>query len=288
MVDMKANPNKSAATHFGRQMQKERMAHGWSLREMSARTKIDFTTLSRIENGNRPPNEKVARACDQVFPKRNGWFYDYYEESKTWMLPGFRDWPEIENKAAGLRVWSPTVLHGLLQTEQYARELLETWPDVTPDVVATRLASRMERQRRVFTRHEPPILRYIIDHTALYRRVGSPLTMAGQMAHLLEVAALPNVTMHVLPAVGHPATQSGFVIADDATYTEHAIGGLVFSEAGTIDVVSRLFDTLRDECYRVSESLTIIRKAGAVWTGESQATAGPTAETAWKLPVAAE
>lgn len=280
MVRMRANPNKSAATHFGRQMQKERLSHGWSLREMAARTGIDFTTLSRVETGNRPPNEKLARACDRVFPERNGWFHDYYEESKTWMPPGFRDWPEIENKAVRLRVWSPGVLHGLLQTERYAQALLETWPDVTPDVVSARLASRMERQRRVLNRREPPMLRYIIDHTALYRLVGSAEIMAEQMARLLDVAALPNVTMHVLPAVAHPATQSGFIIAADATYTEHVIGGLVFSEPGTVDVVSRLFDTLRDECYRVSESLTIIRRAGAVWTGESQATAGRTAETA--------
>jgi transcriptional regulator with XRE-family HTH domain len=261
-------------------MQKERLAHGWSLREMAARTGIDFTSLSRIETGNRPPNEKAARACDRVFPERNGWFYDYYEESKTWTPPGFSDWPEIEDKAVRLRAWSPGVLHGLLQTEAYARALLETWPDVTPEVVSARLAGRMDRQRRLLARREPPLLRYIIDHTALYRLVGSPGIMAGQMEHLLEIAALPNVTMHVLPAVAHPATQSGFLIAADATYTEHAIGGQVFSEAGTVDLVSRLFDTLRDECYRVSESLTIIRKAGAVWTGESRATAGPTAATA--------
>jgi transcriptional regulator with XRE-family HTH domain len=280
MVGMRANSDNSAATHFGRQLQKERVARGWSLREMAARTGIDFTTLSRIENGNRPPNERLARACDKVFPERNGWFFDYYEESQTWMPAGFRDWPEIENKAARLRVWSPSILPGLLQTEQYARALLETWPDVTPDVVCARLAGRMERQRRLLTRREPPLLRYIIDHTALYRLVGSPRTMAEQMTHLLDVAARPNVTMHVLPSVGHPATQSGFVLASDATYTEHAVGGLVFSEAGTVDVVARLFDALRDECYRVSESLTIIRKAGEVWTGESQATAGQTAGTA--------
>jgi transcriptional regulator with XRE-family HTH domain len=43
--------NNSATGHFGRQMRKERLARGWTLREFADKTGIDFTTLSRIENG---------------------------------------------------------------------------------------------------------------------------------------------------------------------------------------------------------------------------------------------
>lgn len=277
MVRMRANPNKSAATHFGRQMQKERLSHGWSLREMAARTGIDFTTLSRVETGNRPPNEKLARACDRVFPERNGWFYDYYEESKTWMPPGFRDWPEIENKALRICVWSPSVIDGLLQAEGYAAALFSTMPGATPDMLAARLANRMARQQHVLRRQDPPAVRFIIDHTALYRCVGSAEVMAQQMAHLAEVAALPNVTLQVLPAIGHPATQSGLMVTDSASYTEHVLGGFTYTEPEKVAVIERLFDTLRGECYRVSESLAMIMKAGQLWTGESRAIAERTA-----------
>jgi hypothetical protein len=100
------------------------------------------------------------------------------------------------------------------------------------------------------------------------------------MAHLADVASLPNVTLQILPAVAHPATQSGFMVADDAAYTEHVLGGLVFTEPETVTSLGRLFDTLRAESYRASESAAIIRRAGALWTGESRATAEPTAETA--------
>ena len=236
--------------------------------------------LSRIENGKRPPTENVAAACDRVFSERRGWFSEYYEESRTWMPPGFRDWPEIENRAARFREWSPGVVTGMLQAEGYARALLETFPGVTPDIVAMRLASRMERQRRVLMREDPPSAFYIIDHAALYRLVGSAEVMAGQMRHLSAVAAMPNVTVQVLPAVAHPATQSGFLIADDAAYTEHVLGGLVFTDDQTVTALERLFDMLRAECYRASESLAIIRRAGALWTGEQAATAEPMAVTA--------
>jgi uncharacterized protein DUF5753 len=45
-----------------------------------------------LENGKRAANEKLAMACDRVFPERRGWFLEYYEESKSWMPPGLRSW----------------------------------------------------------------------------------------------------------------------------------------------------------------------------------------------------
>jgi hypothetical protein len=58
---------------------------------------------------------------------------------------------------------------------------------------------------------------------------------------------LPYVTIQVLPAVAHPATQSGFMVTDSAAYAEHVIGGLAYTEPETVTVLERLFDSLRDE-----------------------------------------
>jgi transcriptional regulator with XRE-family HTH domain len=277
---MGGTQNGNPAQHFGKQMRKERLAHGWSLPELSARTGINAGHLSRIETGKRPPTENVAMACDAAFPERKGYFLEYYEESRTWVPPGFRDWPELENKAARLSVWTPGVMDGLVQSENYARALLTTLPGATAQAIAGRLRSRLERQKHVLAREDPPAVRCIVDHTALYRCVGSPEIMAAQMRHLSAVADLPHVTIQVLPAVAHPATQSGFMVTDAAAYAEHVIGGFAYTEPETVTVLERLFDSLRDECYRVSESLAIIRKAGNLWTGESPATQAPTAGSA--------
>jgi transcriptional regulator with XRE-family HTH domain len=121
---MALNNGNSASTHFGRQMRKERLAHGWSLREFHARTGIDIGHASRIETGKAPPTEKVAKACDDAWPERRGWFLEYYEESKSWIPAGFRSWAEYEDKATTLRDWYPGILTGLLQTEGYARAVL--------------------------------------------------------------------------------------------------------------------------------------------------------------------
>jgi hypothetical protein len=244
-------------------MKKERLAHGWSLREFSVRTGIDFTTVSRIENGKRPPTENVAAACDAVWPERRGWFGEWYAEFTTWteVPAGFRDWGELEDRATSLCVWTPGIIDGLLQTESYARELASVQPAVTAQLVAGRVASRMERQRRVLLRDEPARISFAVDELSLYRRVGSAQLMAEQCRHLLEVAAMPNVTMQVLPATAHPANASAFIVTDSAAWCEHVAGGFAYVTEETLTRLVILFDTLRGESFRVSESAAMMRKA---------------------------
>jgi hypothetical protein len=95
-------------------------------------------------------------------------------------------------------------------------------------------------------------------------------------------AAMPTVTMQVLPAVAHPANASGFVIADDnAAYAEHVAGGYVFTDEQTVSAIMIRFDSLRAESYRASESLRMINRAGELWTaGVSPLTPMGTADSA--------
>jgi hypothetical protein len=277
--------NSSPATHFGRQVRTERQARGWSLREFSARTGINIGTASQIENGRRPPNENVAIKCDEAFPERRGWFLEYYEESKSWIPAGFRSWGEYEDKARQLRVWMPGTAHGLLQTSGYARELIAAEPGITSEAIQARLTARLERQRRVLRRGAPPQSWFVIDELSLYRCVGSPEIMAGQLGHLAEMAGLPLVTITVMPAVTHPANASGFIVADnEAAYAEHLAGGYIFTDDHTVSELAARFDRLRGECYRMSESLELIRELQELWsTGANPLTQAGTAATASRL-----
>jgi transcriptional regulator with XRE-family HTH domain len=280
---MPVNTAGNPATHFGRQMKKERLARGWSLRDFAARTGVNIGHASRIENGKRPPTERVAAACDAAFPERRGWFSEYYAELSTWseVPAAFKDWTEREDAAATLRVWCPGVVHGLLQTEDYARALLSTYPGVTAEAVTARLAARMERQRRLAARGVPAW--FIIDELSLHRQVGTPAVMAAQMRRMRETASLPNVTLQVMPPVGHPGTGSEIIIADEWAYAEHAAGGFAYT-GETVTALARIFDTLRAECRKASESATLLERMDQAWTGASPPTAGPTADPAWKPP----
>jgi Domain of unknown function (DUF5753)/Helix-turn-helix domain len=271
-----------AAGHFGRQMKKERLARGWSLLELGQRMGVDAAHLGRVENGKRPPTENLATNCDAVFPERRGWFTEFYGESRQWpeVPASFKSWPEYEDKAESLRVWSPSIVHGLLQTEAYARALIAAQPHMTQETASARLVSRMERQQRVMGRDSPPSAWFVIDELSLYRDVGGPDGMAAQLRHLLGIAASPKATLQVLPAVAHAVNSSGFLVADDAVWVEHAVGGFVYTEKEVVSGIAVRFDSLRGECYRVSESLALIERLEGIWkAGASPLTRTATAET---------
>ena len=270
-------------SHFGRQLKKERLARGWSLPELSQRTGIDAGHLSRIENSRRPPTEAIALACDAAFPERKGWFSEYYEESRHWseVPASFKSWPEYEDKAASLRDWSPSIVTGLLQTEGYARALLATLPGVSDETVAARLATRMQRQHRVLIRENPPSACFLVDELSLYRRVGSAEVMAAQLRRLLEAAAMTRVIVQVLPAIAHPVNASGFLMADNAVWIEHAAAGFTYTDEETVSALAARFDTLRSESYRASESAALIERLAGTWAaGGHPLTQTPTAGTA--------
>lgn len=269
--------------HFGKQVRKERLAHGLALTEFAQRIGFDPGHLSRIENGKRPPTLALATACDTAFPERRGWFTEYYEELSTWseVPAGFRSWAELEDKAVRLGDWSPSVVTGLLQTEDYAGALLRTYPGASAETIASRLRSRLERQRRVLMKDDPPAVCFLVDEMALYRLVGSAEMMAAQMRQLSAMASMPKVTIQVVPATAHPGTASGMVVADEvAAYAEHLNGGFVYTGESASSLVT-LFDSLRSESYRASESLALIDGTCETWmAGVSPLTAGPTAGSA--------
>jgi transcriptional regulator with XRE-family HTH domain len=245
-------------------MKKERVARGWSIHEFARRSGISAGHVSRIENGHRPPTEAVADACDRVFPERRGWFCEYYEESKSWTPAGFRNWGEYEDRATELFVWSPGIIDGLAQTENYARAMLAIHPGATSEVVEARLKSRMERQKRLL-RDDGPTVILLLDMAALYRAVGSAEVMAGQCARLAEVASMDAVTLQVVPPVTIPLATASVMIAGTASYTENALTGSVYTDAETVHRLCRLFDSVRAEAIPASQSLAIIRRAGEQW-----------------------
>lgn len=271
-----AGPNGNHLAHFGRQVKKARTARGWTLPDLARETGIDHSHWSRIERGVRPPTEKIAEAADVTFPERAGWFSDYYRDSRAWAPPGFRSWAEEEDSATSLRDWAPSVISGLLQIEDYARALLAVHPGATAEVVSARLRARMERQRRLFARGIP--MHFLVDQLALYRLVGSAEVMAGQCAHLARIADLPGVVIQVVPAVEIPAAESNLILADTAAYAENLVSGSVWTDEETVTALDRVFDSLRIEAWRASESAGLIRQAAELWTGENlpTATAGQT------------
>jgi transcriptional regulator with XRE-family HTH domain len=287
MSDDTSNP----ALHFGQELKRARLAAGMTLAQLGRVTGYHKSQVSRVERGVRAPTEKFAQMCDKAFPERGGWFHRFYLDSRQWsaMPPWFRPWIEHERRAVNLRIWQPSSLSGLLQTEAYALAQLKTSLGATAEQVVERLSARLARQA-ILTREipAPPMVLFLIDEAALRRRTGNALIMAEQIERLLTVADLPNVTVQVVPNVMHAETTGGFALAEapkgPAAYIETALAGQVFEDIKIVLELSARFDALRTEALRGTESLCLIKEVALEWrqqaTGASPATQARTAASA--------
>src|ERR1035441_2767272 len=274
MAGTSGSNGKGVAGHFGRQVRRDRLAHGWSITELSAQTGINAPHLSRIENGKRPPDEGIADALDKAVPDRRGWYLQWFDDIRSAPeIPAtFRNWADYEDKSTTLRAWTPCIIDGLAQTEDYAASQIATEPGLNPATRDARLKGRMARQQRVLGRAKPPLITLLVDEAALYRRLGSAEIMAGQLRHLLDMAAWPNVVLQVVPEVGHASVASEYLIADDAVWSEHVVTGGAYTDIETVTTTVQRFDTLRGECYKVSESLALLERLEQAWTGGNRPT----------------
>jgi hypothetical protein len=128
------------------------------------------------------------------------WWTDYRDLIRPGSFIG------LEAGASAMRAWEPTVVPGLLQTEDYIRALIRSGRSSDPDKdIDRRVSLRMIRQDRL-TGVQPLDFFAVIDESVLTRMIGSEDVMAGQLERLIERAQLPNVTVRILPmdAGAHP------------------------------------------------------------------------------------
>jgi hypothetical protein len=226
--------------------------------------------LGRVESAKRPPTVRLAALLDGVFTDRRGWYSQYLEDIRTAPeIPAtFRSWSDYEERSGTLRAWMPSIVHGLAQSTDYAAVLIALEPGIASATADARLKARLERQRRVLGRTDPPRVTLLVDEVALW-------------SHLADVAAMPNVTVQVVPAIAHAAVASGYVLTDDAAWCEHLAAGGVFTDPDIVANIAARHDSLRSECYRASESLAMIAEAGTAWaSGVSPLTRRAAAGTA--------
>jgi transcriptional regulator with XRE-family HTH domain len=258
--------------HFGSEARRAREAAGMSQSELGALVPCDKSVVSRVEAGLIAPDESFARACDAAFPQMGGWFTRFWKDSQTWgavFPPSLREFAAYEAEAVALWWFEHTVMPGLLQTEDYARAVLERHPSVTPEQVTERVAARLARQA-VLDRDNPPRFWVLLDENVLHREIGDAKIMREQLCHLAEMAARPRITVQVIPRVGaHVGLSGAFGVAEtpdtQIAYIDHIADAMTTDSPATVAMVSERFDVLRSEAYRRSESLTLIEEMAEKW-----------------------
>jgi Domain of unknown function (DUF5753) len=240
--------------------------------ELGTLVPCDKSVVSRIEAGLVQADESFARACDAAFPRLDGFFIRFWKDCQTWgaaFPAAFREFAAYEAEAITIWTFQHSLMPGLLQTEGYARAVLERHPNVTSEQVAERLAARLARQS-VLERTEPPPFWVLLDGNVLHRHVGSATIMQEQVAHLAAMARRPNITVQVIPCEeAHVGLTGAFSMAETAdafvAHVEHIADGLMTDSPAIVALASTRFDALKADAYRRSESLALIEEMVEKW-----------------------
>jgi uncharacterized protein DUF5753/helix-turn-helix protein len=144
--------------------------------------------------------------------KAKGWWHAFGD-----VIPeGFDVYVGLEEAATSHTSYESELVPGLLQTEGYAREIINIHtPGLSEEELDGRVQLRIERQV-ILTRPTVPLtLCAVLSEAAIRRPTGGRKVMAHQLAHLVYMSELANVTLRVLPfaAGAHIGTLTGpFVI----------------------------------------------------------------------------
>lgn len=182
-----------------RELRRRRVLAGLTQDELGEKIHFSGKHVSAVELGIRPPKSDFLKAVDEAL-ETGGLFTAIWEDlvkadsAPVWL----REWIEHEREARLLRWFEPFLVPGLLQTEAYARAILEWGGLFEPGEVDQRVSSRIERQA-ILSGPKPPQFFAILDEAVLHRSVGDRDIMARQCEHLIACASRPHIHVQVVP-----------------------------------------------------------------------------------------
>lgn len=210
--------------------------------------------LSQLDTDNKRLRQQLA-AFDQ-----RAWWQSYHLT--------YEDYVGLETEANAISAFQSAVVHGLLQTGDYARAGHETAiPRLSPERIEMHIEAKLRRQG-ILLRENPPVLAVILDEAALHRISGGYHIMAAQLEKILDISALPNVTVQILPYEqgAHPALESNFTIlelpgqAPGVVFVEGLIGSIYLKAAEDLERYHKVFERLQSIVLSPSETRNLIAR----------------------------
>ncbi|GAA3081259.1 DUF5753 domain-containing protein [Streptosporangium carneum] len=183
------------------------------------------------------------------------------------MPPWFQVFIGLEAEAASIQTYQPQLVPGLLQSEAYARAVIETdQPGISDEEIDRLVGLRLARQR-ILTRPNPPALWAVMSEAALRNTIGGSSIMREQLLKLCDTRRLGEVTLQILPFTrgAHPGMLGPFHLLEfprpsdiDVAYVEYLTGSIYLEKTEEVRRYRLVFDHLRAAALPPNESLALI------------------------------
>ena len=183
----------------GRQVKAWREAAGFRQSELGSAIGYGEEMVSAVERGRRMPRPEFLDKADEVLGA-GGKLAMMKDDVKVARYPKkIRDLAKLEADMVELGAYCNHVVHGLLQTEEYARVLFGMRrPAHSDDDIDRDVAARLARQE-IISGPSAPTLTFVLEEATLRRPVGGSRVLRTQLERLLEIGRLRNVEIQVMP-----------------------------------------------------------------------------------------
>ncbi|MEU2429899.1 helix-turn-helix transcriptional regulator [Streptomyces sp. NPDC007861] len=267
------DPSASPLDYYGYELRRHREAAGLTQRQLGDIINYTGSLVGQIETARKLPTEPFSERVDAALGT-GGLLTRLLGLVLRSQLPAwFQQVAELEARATEIATFQTHMVHGLLQTDAYARAVLGAMDRRKLD---DRTTVRLARQR-ILKKERPPVFWAILGEAALRQEVGGPGVMREQLARLLSYEDEPLVNVQVLPfaAGAHAGLTGSFTVyrfADDPTilYTEGYGQGHPTANPDTVKNCSLRYDHLQATALSIKDSAALIRRTMEECHGEQQ------------------
>ncbi|MFD4788810.1 helix-turn-helix domain-containing protein [Streptomyces sp. NPDC058459] len=232
---------------------------------------LDVETMCRVYGADAELTQGLMGLAKET--KNRGWWHSYGD-----VIPeGFDLFIGLEGAAASMQQYIKDLVPGLVQTDDYARALIQAGhPDVDAAEIERRVHVRMARQELLTRVTAPPTLELALGEAVLRQPVGGGQVMARQLDRLAETMDMPNVSLRVVPfAAGlhyglvsgpftilhYPVNSDGQPTEPSTVYMEGFTGDLYLDKPPEIERYDKAFTSIWDTALDAEDTQNMLHQA---------------------------
>ncbi|MYR55536.1 helix-turn-helix domain-containing protein [Streptomyces sp. SID625] len=252
---------------FAEELRLLRAAKGDSLRELGEKVGWDWSLFGKMENSHTLGSPEVVQALDQYYgtPGLLLALWELAMADPTQFKERYRRYMVLEAEAVSMWHYATSNLPGVLQTPEYARELLRAG-GLKGEELDAQVEARMGRRELLLT-DSAPQFRTLLSETVLR----TPLQDAGewhaQLEHLDAMGHRLNVIVQVLPwsagLHGLSNTDTMFLRGSNGqtvAWVETGYSGELVQETAAVERLQLRYDRVRDLALSPGESRQFIER----------------------------
>ncbi|MBP2339008.1 transcriptional regulator with XRE-family HTH domain [Saccharothrix coeruleofusca] len=258
---------------LGHRVRRLREQAGMSIDEAARALEKQRGALYRIEAGETRLDVHLARSMMDIYDVYDPGLLDHVREALEpawWRSYDLDDvgYVDMETEAGRVRELALINLPGLLQSEGYARAILQTsFLKRSEEELCTQIEVRQIRQRRLTAEQKPLRLTAVVDEIALHQVIDSPGVMVEQLNHLIMMSELSTVSLRIIPRVlgPHPGQGAAYTLLEfeeypPMLYVENPVGSTHWEEPEKVSRATLLFDHLLDLALTPEDSVALIER----------------------------